>query len=566
MNNSLLPNIHVGIDLGTTNTVIASCKEPHGFPKPVIRDIKQYVDPKNQGDKPYLPSVLFLDLEGKVKVGEYAHDRKAMGADSRVLYNTKIDMGREVVYENNFTPVKAATEILKVCYDTIRRVIQGRNPNFPTVTITVPASFNQNQIADTIRAAKLAGFENVSILEEPVAALYKYISDQAFSLDETVVDFSETKRVLVYDIGGGTCDVCVVDLRIDADKTYDIHFVATNRYTEFGGNDFDEQVAIGLLNKLFKRYNIPSESVSNLKADLVARVLPACEQYKKNYSDALSLGYAPEDVPNTDFNWLPKFVGDIENVELDVTYKEYEEYTKIFFSSNYKRPTRDLTDKLRDKNVLRPVYQILKKLDELGERGIDCVFLTGGMSKYLPIEIALEEFCKCPVIKSEEPMNAVALGAAMSKFVKVRKVNDDMLNLQSEEEQSSNDNERPLSVRDNRDERPRLAEAIFIDIENQLPMKIIDANITIPCKGKVNHVFHVGANGVRFHLFAGKNQWDPEMRILYDYAQTFNSLVRPNTATYIYYEIDEDRFLKLKLKLDDDDKQEFDLTVDNIDQ
>lgn len=564
MDNSLFPNIHVGIDLGTTNTVLASCKAPRGkSPLPKIRSIRQYVDPKNQGDEIYLPSVLFLDLEGKVKVGKYAHDRKAMGADSRVLYNTKIDMGREVVYVNNFTPVKAAAEILKVCYDTIRRDIQGRNPNFPTVTITVPASFNQNQIADTIRAAKLAGFENVSILEEPVAALYKYISDQAFSLDETSVDFSETKRVLVYDIGGGTCDVCVVDLKIDEDNTYDIHFVATNRYTEFGGNDFDEQVAIGLLNKLFKRYNIPAESVSNLKADLVAKVLPACEQYKKNYSAALSLGYAPEEVPKTDFGWLPKFVGDIKNVELDVTYKEYEAYTKALFSEDYKRPTRDLTDKLRDKNVIRPVYQILKRLDELGERGIDCVFLTGGMSKYLPIEIALEKYCKCPIIKSEEPMNAVALGAAMSKFIKVRKVNDDMLNLQSEEEQVGEENSLP--IRDTRDERPRLAEAFFIDIENQLPMKIIDANITIPCKGKVNHEFHVGSNGVRFHLFAGKNQWDPEMRILYDYSQTFKSLVKPNTSAYIYYEIDEDRFLKLKLQLDDDEKQEFDLTVDNID-
>lgn len=560
------PIIHVGIDLGTTNTVMASCKAPRrgGTPLSKIRDIKQFVDATNQGDVQFLPSVLFLDAEGKVKVGKYAHDRKNMGADRRVLYNTKIDMGKPgTVYQYDFTPVQAAAEILKVCYATIRRDIMLKNADFPSVTITVPASFNQNQIADTIEAAKRAGFENVSILEEPVAALYNYINDQTLAGDETAVDFTETKRVLVYDIGGGTCDVCVVDLRIDEDGTYDIHFVATNRYTEFGGNDFDEQAAIGLLNKLFKRYNINADSVSNLKEDLVARVLPFCEQYKKDYSNQLNIGFSADEVRDTSFASLSKFVGDIENVELDLTYKEYVEFTKIFFNDSYRHPTRDLTDKLRDKNVFRPVHQILKKLKDLGERSIDCVFLTGGMSRYLPIETALEKFCKCPVIKSDEPMQAVALGAAISKFITARKSTDNLINLQDEPD--SDNEENSSTIVDARDERPRLAEAIFIDVENQLPMKIIDANITIPCKGTVNHIFHVGANGVRFHLFAGQSQWDPEMRILYDYAQTFKSLVRPNTAARIIYEIDEDRFLKLKLKLDDELKQEFDLTVDNLD-
>ncbi len=280
---------------------------------------------------------------------------------------------------------------------------------------------------------------------------------------------------------------------------------------------FDEQAAIGLLNKLFKRYNINADLVSTQKEDLVAKVLPFCEQYKKDYSDQLNIGFAPEEVRDTIFASLPKFVGDIENVELDLTYKEYVEFTKIFFDDSYRHPTRDLTYKLRDKNVFRPVHQILKKLKDLNERAIDCVFLTGGMSRYLPIETALEEFCKCPVIKSDEPMQAVALGAAISKFITSKKSTDNLINLQEEPDTESEQKSSALS--DGHDERPRLAEAIFIDVENQLPMKIIDANITIPCKGTVDHIFHVGANGVRFHLFAGQSQWDPEMRILYDYAQ-----------------------------------------------
>lgn len=558
-----MSNIHIGIDLGTTNTVMASCKMPriNRFPRPRIVQINQYVTSTQMGIESSIPSVLFFDSDGKVKVGRYARDRKNTGADRRILYNTKIDMGKEVEYDNGYTPVKAATEILKCCYNTILQEVIPKGDEFPEVTITVPASFNQNQIADTRTAAKLAGFdiEKVSILEEPLAALFHYINEQSISGEGDGVDFSEKKRVLVYDIGGGTCDVCVVDLQIDENGIYDPHFVLTNRYTELGGNDFDEQAAIGLLNKLFEKYNISEKEIGSaeIKNDLVAKILPSCEQYKIIYSNQLQQGYKRDEIQNAVFSSLRNFLDIAENVELELTYAEYELYTKIFFDDSYCRPTRDLTDKMREKNILRPVYKLLKRLEENNEPGIDCVFLTGGMSKYLPIEETLAKFCKCPIIKSEEPMESVAKGAAISKFIKLNQYKN-APTLDSTEENNQTD------LPDSKDERPRLPEAIFIDIENQLPLKIIDANIAIPCKGEVEHEFHVGANGVRFHLFAGQSQWDAEMRILYDYSQKFNSLVKPNTVAHIRYAIDEDRFLKLELVLDDDRKQTFSLTADTV--
>ena len=167
-------------------------------------------------------------------------------------------------------------------------------------------------------------------------------------------------------------------------------------------------------------------------------------------------------------------------------------------------------------------------------------------------------------------MDAVALGAAMSKFITAKIHKEKMVDISDEdssEEPEEIFEETPeISAAPQKDERPRLAEAIFIDVENQLPMKIIDANVAIPCQGEVEHDFHVGSNGVRFHLFAGQSQWDPEMRILYDYAQTFSSLVEPNTVARISYEIDEDRFLKMKLHLQDARRQVFDLTVDTVEK
>jgi heat shock protein 70 len=550
-------SFHVGIDLGTTNTVIATCKPGRrSFFRPSVRNINQYQFAKQMGSLRYLPSVLFLDSDGEIKVGEYAKHKKEDGVNSRILYNTKIDMGKKVKYENGYTPVRAASEILKVCYNSIKTYI-AQEEEFPDVTITVPASFTQSQIADTLEAAKQAGFlaEKISILEEPVAALFCYINGQLMSGDEEVVDFSSKKRVMVYDIGGGTCDVCVVDIEIN-DDAYSIEFIATNRYTEFGGNDFDEAAAIGLLNKLFRKYNITDDNVNSteLKNDLISRILPFCEQYKIWYAQQLKVNDR-EHISKATYGNLDDFLNKSQ-VELEVTFDEYMEFTKIFFEDNYTHPTRDLTNKMRDKNVIKPVYQILQKLIQNGEKQVDCIFLTGGMSEYPPIEDALKAFCNVPVIKTDEPMDAVAQGAAISAFIRTNNVGkESAVNIQEDAYER-------IEKSDIGYDRPKLAESIFIDIENMLPLKIIDSGISIPCKGVVDHQFKVSSSGVCFNLFAGASQYDPEMRRLYNYAKKFDYLVKPNTIATIRYEINENRFLQMFLDLQDERSQTYELTVD----
>lgn len=549
---------HVGIDLGTTNTVVATCRpSKRDFFHPIVRDINQYQFAKQMGMSASLPSVLFMDNDGEVKVGEYAKQKKRDGARTRILYNTKIDMGQKVTYANGYTPVRAASEILKVCFNSIKTYISA-DEEFPDATITIPASFTQSQITDTIEAAKLAGFapDKITILEEPVAALFCYINGQLMSADEEVIDFSSKKRIMVYDIGGGTCDVCIVDIEISDGDAYSIEFIATNRYTEFGGNDFDEAAAVGLLNKLFKKYRISDEDVNatDIKNDLISRMLPFCEQYKLWYAQQLKVN-TRDHIENAHYGNLDDFLGN-NQVELELSFDEYLEYTSVFFEDNYTHPTRDLTDKMRDKNVIKPVYQILQKLKDSGERGIDCIFLTGGMSEYLPIEEALRNFCNVPVIKTDEPMKAVAQGAAMSAFIKTSSVGKDTaVNLQEESEEGPRD----IDIGYN---RPKLAESIFIDIENMLPLKIIDSGISIPYKGTVDHTFKVSSSGVCFNLFAGASEYDPEMRILYNYARKFDYLVKPNTIATIRYEINENRFLRMFLDLHDERRQTYELTVD----
>ena len=546
---------NVGIDLGTTNTVMATCKASKRlFFRPHISKIYQYLHTKQMGYSDILPSVLFFNNDGKCIVGEYAKDKKEDGAYSRILYNTKLDMGRKIVYNHNFTPVKSAAEILRVCYESLKAEITPNLP-FPDVTITVPASFSQNQIADTIEAAKLSGFEadKVKILEEPIAALLYYVNLQLMSAEEDAIDFSSKKRVLVYDIGGGTCDVCVVDIQIDDNNSYDIKFIATNRYTEFGGNDFDEIVTIKLLNKLFEQYNISDRIANNyeIKNELVSKILPFCEQYKIWYAQQLKFKNE-NNIENASYAYLDEFF-DTKNVELALSYQEYKDYTQVFFEDNYTHPSRNLTNKLLNKNIIKPVYQILNylRINYPDYPKIDCIFLTGGMSEYLPIEQALKNYCQVPIIKTDDPMYAVALGASIYNYIKTNK---------SEISSEANlQNSANFEIDYN---RPKLAESIFIDIENSLPLKIIDAETTIPQQGVVPHKFKVSSGGVCFNLFAGLSEFDPEMRILYNYYINFDFIVQPNTIATIRYEINENRLLRLFLDLEDSYMQSYELTVD----
>lgn len=417
--------IHFGIDLGTTNTVIASCKQGKRFLLPITREINQEILPGQQGRRKSLPSILYIDKDDKVHVGECAKNRVTDGASINLLYNTKNDMGARIIYDNGFTPVKAAAEILKVCYENIRTYV-GLNTEILSVTITVPASFTQDQVVDTIEAAKIAGFDldKISILEEPIASLYYYINRQLISGDEDIIDFSETKRVLIYDIGGSACDVCILDFKVNDNYDFDVHFILNNRYTESGGDAFDEQAAIGLLNKIFKRYDIKDSDVDldDIKKNIIPLFIPFCEQYRLQYSELIRTAISDERLPDpsviqdASFGSLKLFLSKYENVKLDISYEEYQKFTKIFFEDNYTHPSKNLTNKTSNKSIIDPVYQLIKKYGKNGERPIDCVFLTGGMSKYLPIKYALKEFCKCPVIDIQEPTEAVALGASMFKF------------------------------------------------------------------------------------------------------------------------------------------------------
>lgn len=243
----------VGIDLGTTNTL--ACFFRNGR--------KELV--KFAGE-PLLPSVLYVDKNGKTYIGNKALTRGATDPRNMVRSSKKYigDYEREPWNLNGkkFTPTDVATEILKEVRANFVRTVDCDPSEKIGAVITVPAYFNNNQRNETRKAGKAAGFEVMWILEEPVAAAIEVIHEDQFD-----------KKVFVVDIGGGTFDLSV----LEADEQQHIYNeIDKDGDPQLGGDDFDD----ALVKRLIKI--IEDDSGKDLSSPQAAGLEESDYYYKKN--------------------------------------------------------------------------------------------------------------------------------------------------------------------------------------------------------------------------------------------------------------------------------------------
>src|SRR5438034_3303945 len=200
----------VGIDLGTTNSEVA-----------FIRDGQPHVCAED-GD-PILPSFVGLSEDGRLLVGKAAKNQYIL-APERTIKSIKRKMGEDVkvkLGDQEYRPQEISAMILKALKD---RAAQQLGTEVRKAVITVPAYFNDAQRQATREAGELAGLEVVRILNEPTAASLTYDPSQR-----------ELTRMLVYDLGGGTFDVSIVQSQEGV-----IEVLSSHGDTQLGGDDFDD--------------------------------------------------------------------------------------------------------------------------------------------------------------------------------------------------------------------------------------------------------------------------------------------------------------------------------------
>jgi molecular chaperone DnaK len=380
----------IGIDLGTTNSVVA-----------VMEGSEPKVIPNADGNR-LTPSVVAFTDKGDVPVGEPAR-RQAVTNPTRTVYSIKRFMGRrhaEVASEEKivpykviggaqeyvkvqagdktFTPPEISAMILRKLKEAAEAYL-GHKVN--KAVITVPAYFNDAQRQATKDAGQIAGLEVARIINEPTAAAL------AYGLDK-----KKNEKIVVFDLGGGTFDVSVLDV---GDGVFEV--VSTNGDTHLGGDDFD-QVLINYVADEFKR-----ENGIDLRKDPMAlqRLQEACEKAKKELSSQSS----------TDIN-LPFITADAsgpKHLQFNIARSKFEQ----------------LVDHLIER-CRGPVEQALKDA-KFSAKDIDEVVLVGGSTRIPKVQEMVKKIFGKEPHKGVNPDEVVAIGAAIQGGVLAGEVSDVLL-------------------------------------------------------------------------------------------------------------------------------------------
>lgn len=352
-----MSNKIIGIDLGTTNSCVAIMEGG---------EVKVITNPEGNRTT---PSVVAYK-NGERIVGDAAKRQVVTNKDSVLSIKRKMGTSQTVTMEGKtYTPQEISAMILAYMKSYAEDYLGEK---VTRAVITVPAYFNDAQRQATKDAGKIAGLEVERIINEPTAAAL------AYGIDKT----DKEQKVLVFDLGGGTFDVSILEL---ADGTFEV--LATSGDNLLGGDDFDE-VIVKWLVETFKKEN--GVDLSNDKMAL-QRLKETAEKAKKDLSSMVSTQIA-----------LPFISANASGpLHIDTTLSR----------SKFEEMTRQLLDR-----TIQPVRQALIDA-KLTKNDIHQVLLVGGMTR-MPavVEIIRRELGKEPN-KSVNPDEVVAIGAAIQGAV-----------------------------------------------------------------------------------------------------------------------------------------------------
>lgn len=371
-----------------------------------------------------LPSFVYFPYNEPPIVGPRA--KKMMESQpSRVIRSIKTSMGKDwekTIDKTKLTPAIVSAYILKEIMKGIKKTL---NQEISDVVITVPASFDMDQRDETIEAAKLAGF-NPQLLDEPRACLYDYVNRiRCGEIVESIIDLTKEKVVLVYDFGGGTLDISMhkVCYKNPKDFIVDVKDIAISRYTDLGGDKFDERLANHLLQRYLQQYKLKESDIDSAELESEkTRLFLFAEQYKKQITGKVKqYKDADEDVDYTEIKAKinPGLLFDQHPLSIEMSYAEYAKLMADYIADGIKYPTEStINEHIGEHNLISPVLDVLRKAFEKIGKIIkpDLILLSGGMTRLQIVQDRLEKFFGMRPISIPDPDMAVTRGASIFHY------------------------------------------------------------------------------------------------------------------------------------------------------
>ena len=464
-------------------------------------------------------------------------------------------MGTQTEFDfdgSSYNPAVISSQILKHLASSAESLF-GFVPD--DVVITVPASFDSDMRESTIEAARLAGFRTQEddgsprniLLDEPRAALYDFVNSQnKGDIPETLISFHEPQTVLVFDLGGGTLDVSLHNVSYQQEQhTLNIEDLAISRYTQIGGDDFDQKLADHFLEVYADR--LPNDFDDSQMNMLKNEFREYAEQAKIDLSSEIEngklMGYLdPESFdPELVETEIIKTPFENQVFEYDLTLSEYEEIVESLLAPRLTLDAVNQLDTLSNcDNIIYPILDVLRKAEQKIGSGpsVDAVLLNGGMTKFYTIQKRLNTLFDLPPITAGDPDKAVARGAVVYHYDLHRGI-------------------KPSRI---------VNDTINIEIDGDKVKPLVEAGTILPLpQPKPIPNLHVSENSrslrLPFYLGSGKDTQPPNRPIL-ERTVRFQRQLLKGEPVFMQVQVDERGIMSVEGWPETDPDQKFTISID----